>query len=116
MNIDVEKLSGLLKGLMGDNNAAELARSMGVNAQTLRAYIRGDINKPTKEFLYDVAVFMNIDLESLIEQISCHTKPMLVNEGAIIYYLNASEAIPKLEKMPPKEKLKVAKYLLNDAV
>jgi transcriptional regulator with XRE-family HTH domain len=116
MKIDAKKLSDLLRGLMGDNNAAEMARRMGVNAQTLRAYVRGDINNPTKEFMYEIACYMNVDLESLMEQLSVQSSPMVASESTVLYYLTASDAIPVLKKMPPKEKLKVAKYLIDDAV
>lgn len=116
MKIDAKKLSDLLRGLMGDNNAAEMARRIGVNAQTLRAYIRGEINSPTKEFVYEIASYMNVDFESLVEQLALQPSPMVANESAVLYYLTASDAIPVLKKMPPKEKLKVAKYLIDDAV
>lgn len=116
MNVDAKKLSDLLTGLMGNRKAAEMAREMGVNGQTLRAYIRGDINSPTKEFLYEVAKYMGIDLESLLTQITTDKPISAFKEASALYYINASDAIPKLEKMPPQEKLKVAKYLLNNAV
>lgn len=116
MTVDIFKLSTLLTSLMGNKKAAEMAREMGVNAQTFRAYVRGDINTPSKEFLYEVAQYMDIDLDTLLKQISKDPSISLLKEGSVIYYLNASEAIPKLEKMPPQEQLKVAKYLLNNAI
>lgn len=116
INVDAAKLSKLLEGLMGHGTRAQLARDMNVNAQTLRAYMRGDINNPTKDFLDEVAKYMGVDLDSLIQQIAPDSMAYRVRDGSVSYYINASDVIPKLVKMPLQDKLEVAKYLLNNAV
>jgi transcriptional regulator with XRE-family HTH domain len=72
--MDVYKLSDLLKELMGDGSAEDLAEKMGIPAQSVRNYISRPGSKPGLDKLAQIANYMGITLDELAFRIGVEIK------------------------------------------
>lgn len=116
--MDLKKLSQLLTNLVdqlgGDASAAELARKMGANPGTLRAYLRQEVASPRMDTLQLIADYMGVELDALIKQLSEDTPTQnirVADTPAPNNVTTFSELTPTLDRLNPKDALKVISYL-----
>lgn len=112
--MNTQKLANLLSAIGKGRPAAQLAREMGVNSQSLRGYLRNDGTRPSMETLGAIAAYMKISIDDLIEQISDEPKAKSVKEKGVKYCIATFEELaPIVDNLSQLDKKRLALYAME---
>jgi transcriptional regulator with XRE-family HTH domain len=115
--MNVEKLADILEALKGDKPASQLAKEIGISAQMLRLYLKGTGGIPGTENLQAIADYMGIGLGELTARLGNGELPRACEPSATYSVFTANDAYKIcVHGLPRKEKLKLAKIIMNEAV
>jgi transcriptional regulator with XRE-family HTH domain len=121
MSVPKENLQTLLKThVLKCGSQSELARQIGIKVGTLNTYIQGE-KYPERGNLTKIAQYMGISLEQLEHQLTNPDVPksIKVKEKGAVYQVDTSKAEGLFiicADLPPEEKIRLAKHLLDVAL
>lgn len=114
--MNTAKLAKLLASLTEGKPVSVLAKKMGVNAQSLRGYIRDEGVIPGTDVMNQIADYMGIGLSELMEQVSDSPKNRAKEKVAAYRAFSADREIERLKTLPQTEKLRLAQMLISEAI
>ena len=113
--MDAQKLAEILNALKGDKTGAWLAREIGISGQMIRHYLNGTGGIPGPDNFQAIAVYMGITIDELTARIGGKTTVKLCDAPAKYNVFTASDAYQTcVIGLPKKEKLKLAKIIMNE--
>lgn len=109
--MDVIKLSELLKELMGDGSAEDLAERIGLPGQTVRNYVTRPGSKPGIDKLAKIANYMGISLDELAVRIGIDVPN---KKRALPNVVTVDDAYALTRSLPHRGRIDLCARLLSE--
>ena len=111
--MDVIKLSDLLKELMGNGSAEELAEQIGLPGQSVRNYIYRPGSKPGMDKLVKIANYAGISLDELAQRVGLEVK--VKPASSVPRLITVDDAYRVTKALNAKSKVDLCARLLAEA-
>lgn len=104
----LKRLALIIKQLKGNDNNRDFSKKLGISIYTISAWENEETRNPTTESLEILANYMGISLKELLSRIYADENNEAFNTAESLYSVVA--------KLPNKDKIKLAHFLLSEVV